>query len=122
MTLPFGIPAGRLAIHRTVSGNKYIGLKSPCRIIATIITALIGIKSIINTIKPRLYICLIPVHEIFGQNIVMIDFQIVITRTGSTQGEEHPTTINMVKTFLINMICYLLSIRLELYTHTERDG
>ena len=104
MTLPFGIPAGRLAIHRTVSGNKYIGLKSPCRIIATIITALIGIKSIINTIKPRLYICLIPVHEIFGQNIVMIDFQIVITRTGSTQGEGTQQQY-MVKTFSHNMIC-----------------
>ena len=40
------------------------------------------------------------VHEIFGQNIVMIDFQIVITRTGSTQGESTQQQY-MVKTFLI---------------------
>ena len=86
MTLPFGIPAGCLTIHRTMPRNKYIRFESPCCIISTVVTTLISIKSIVYTIKPRLYVCFILIHEIFRQNIVMIYFQIVITGTGGTQG------------------------------------
>ena len=78
MTLPFRIPTGSLTVHRRMVGSKYLRLESPCFVITG--TVLVRIKGIIKSVQSGKDILLRFKHEICRKNIVMIHFQIIVTR------------------------------------------